>query len=35
MDIIYNVNNFFGIVLNFKTSEYQNSELGLSFQLQL
>lgn len=35
MDIIYNVNNFFGIVLNFKTSEYQDSELGLSFQLQL
>ena len=35
MDIIYNVNNFFGIALNFKTSEYQNSELGLSFQLQL
>ncbi len=35
MDVAYNVNNFFGIVLNFKTSEYQDSELGLSFQLQL
>ena len=35
MDIVYNVNNFFGIVLNFKTSEYQDSEIGLSFQLQL
>tara|TARA_B100000963_G_scaffold192044_1_gene167125 strand:- start:1246 stop:1974 length:729 start_codon:yes stop_codon:yes gene_type:complete len=35
MDIVYNVNNYFGVVLNFKASEYQDSEFGLSLQLQL
>ena len=35
MDIIYNVNKYFGIILGLKSSEYLDSEYGLNFQIQI